>query len=75
MPSDLAEFPVSVRSSAERRGIYISDAPGELLAWLESIADDQRRRHPGRRVTIAGVAREALLNALRSKEIEGQLRK
>jgi hypothetical protein len=58
-----------------RRVIYVSDGRGQLLAWLDSIAEDQRRRHPGRQVTIAGVAREALLLARQSKEIEERLRR
>jgi hypothetical protein len=61
--------------TAHRRVIYVSDADGEILPWLESIAEDQRRKHPGRRVTVAGVAKEVLSLARGTREIEERLRR
>jgi len=59
----------------DRACVYLRDGKGELLPWLESVADDQRRKHPGRGVTIAGIVREALLLARQSKEIDEKLRR
>lgn len=66
---------LSVAGPTSRRGIYVSDADGEFVPWLVSIAEDQRRRHPGRLVTLSGLAREALLLARQSKELDEKLRR
>ena len=58
-----------------RSVIYVTDGDGELGAWLTSLVEDQRRRHPGRRVTLGGLAREALLLARHSKDIDEKLRR
>ncbi len=58
-----------------RHVIYVSDPDGDLLPWLESVAEDQRRRHPGRTATVASVAKEALVLARRAPGVDEQLRR
>lgn len=60
---------------ASRRGFYVSDRGDAILSWLDSIVEDQRRRHPGRRITISGVVVEALELVRRNPDLEEKLRR
>ena len=57
----------------EGRVIYIRDRDGDLAARLQRLADLQRELHPGRRVSLASVARELLEAALRDRTIQGRV--
>lgn len=54
---------------ARRVGVYLSDGRQELVPRLEALAEDQRRRHPERRVTVASLVRQLLELALRDPSI------
>lgn len=58
-----------------RRALYVRDTRDEILPWLESIAQDQRRHHPGTPATAASVARELLVALREYPEIERKFRR
>jgi hypothetical protein len=53
----------------EGRVIYVRDRDGELRARLEQLAETQNAQHPGRRASVASVARELVEAALRDRTI------
>ena len=59
----------------KRRGVFLSDENDELRPWLESVRQDQERRHPGRTSRLAGIVREALEIVRRNPDLEAQLRR
>ena len=53
--------------------VTIRDRGLELIPRLKSLAETQRRRHPGRRVTLASVLRELAEAALGDERIMERL--
>ena len=53
----------------EREGVYVSDAKGEVLPRVRSIAEERRRHHPELEVTDSGTARDLLWYAVRDPAI------
>lgn len=54
-----------------RRGVYVRD--GALLAQVDTILDDLRRRHPGRRISRESVVRELLIAAVQHRGLRRAL--
>lgn len=60
---------LEVLAGSASRVLFIRDPDRNLLMRIESIAEEQRRRHPGSRSSIASVARELLEHALLNTHI------